>query len=43
MVTAFYTFLLSLLELTDIFTRYELIVCMKRLEIPLEIVFNVSV
>ena len=29
--------------LTDIFTRYELIVCMKWLEFWLEIVFNVSV
>ena len=29
--------------LTDIFTRYELIVCMKWLEFTLEIVFNVSV
>ena len=29
--------------LTDIFTRYELIVCMKLLEFPIEIVFNVSV
>ena len=28
---------------TDIFTRYELIVCMKLLEFLIEIVFNVSV
>ena len=27
--------------LTDIFTRYELIVCMKLLEFRIEIVFNV--
>ena len=33
----------ALTTLTDIFTRYELIVCMKLLEFPLEIVFNVSV
>ena len=32
-----------LTTLTDIFTRYELIVCMKLLEFPIEIVFNVSV
>ena len=33
----------SLIYLTDIFTRYELIVCMIKLEFQLEIVFNVSV
>ena len=32
-----------LTTLTDIFTRYKLIVCMKLLEFPIEIVFNVSV
>ena len=32
-----------LITLTDIFTRYVLIVCMKLLEFPIEIVFNVSV
>ena len=32
-----------LTTLTDIFTRYELIVCMKLLEFSIEIVFNVSV
>ena len=32
-----------LTTLTDIFIRYELIVCMKFLEFPIEIVFNVSV
>ena len=32
-----------LTTLTDIFARYQLIVCMKWLEFPLEIVFNVSV
>ena len=32
-----------LTTLTDIFTRYELIVCMKLLEFQIEIVFNVSV
>ena len=35
--------LYQLTTLTDIFTRYELIVCMKLLEFPIEIVFNVSV
>ena len=32
-----------LTTLTDIFTRYQLNVCMKYLEFPLEIVFNVSI
>ena len=32
-----------LTTLTDIFTRYELIVSMKLLEFQIEIVFNVSV
>ena len=32
-----------LTTLTDIFTRYELIICMKLLEFLIEIVFNVSV
>ena len=32
-----------LTTLTDIFTRYKLIVCMKLQEFLLEIVFNVSV
>ena len=32
-----------LTTLTDIFIRYQLIVCMKFLEFPIEIVFNVSV
>ena len=32
-----------LTSLTDIFTRYKLIVCMKLLEFPIKIVFNVSV
>ena len=30
-----------LTSLTDIFIRYELIVCMKLLEFPIEILFNV--